>query len=193
MLFQKRRIILASRSRARRKILRECGLKMGVAYADIDESRRTGECVQNYVLRVAYAKAEKIASLSRNAVVVGVDTVIASGNRIFGKPKNKSEATSILRALSGRQHKVYTGIVVIDSANGRTIKRLVASRVKFAKLNSRQIDWYISTGEPFTVAGAYSIQGKGRALIESVGGCFTSIIGISIPAFAKMLKILKAV
>lgn len=183
----------------------EAGLKLDVSYADIDEARLERESVSKYAIRVALAKAKKIAdeySLSplwervgergcSLPVVIGVDTVIALVNKIYGKPRNRDEAKRFLRSLSGKWHKVYSGTVVIDTLRKKTLKELVVSKVKFVKLTDKEIDWYISTGEPMHAAGAYAIQGKGMALIESVNGCLTNIIGISIPVLMKMLEQLK--
>lgn len=189
----KRKIILASRSKARRQILREAGFEIGVAFADVDESVLRGERVGRYTMRVALDKAAAVAKKRRDAVVIGVDTVISLGGMILGKPRDKKEAAKYLRALSGRWHRVYTGTVAVDSVSGKIAKKLVVSRVKFASLSAKQILWYISTGEPLRAAGAYSIQGKGRALIESVSGCLTNVIGISIPVVHGLLKKLKAI
>jgi len=215
VFLQRRKIILASRSPARRQILIEAGLKLDVKFPDIDESRLLREPVSRYAVRVAHEKARKIAEeyschprrecgdpaspldsrLRGNdfPVVIGVDTIIALGNKIFGKPSNREEAKKFLRALSGRWHKVYSGTVVIDTIRNKTIKKLVVSKVRFTKLSEDMIDWYVSTGEPLRVAGAYAIQWKGMALIEAVNGCFTNVIGISIPVLMGMLKKLKAV
>lgn len=184
-----RKVILASRSPARKAILKEAGLKIGVAYADIDESRLPHESVERYAMRVAYAKAKKVAGKVEGApIIIGVDTVIAIGTHILGKPKDRKEAVRFLRKLSGKWHKVYSGTVMLDTKTGRVQKRLVVSKVKCSSLTPKQINWYIATGEPFHAAGAYSIQGKGRALIESVDGCLTNIIGVSIPVVTGMLK-----
>jgi septum formation protein len=190
---QKRKIILASRSPARLELLREAGLKISVDYPDINESVRRGEPVGRYANRLALEKAKKIAIRHKNAVVVGVDTVIALGQRIFGKPKNKKEAVRYLKTLSGKWHKVCSGTVVLDSKSGRYLRKLVVSKVRFARLSKEQIDWYVATGEPLRVAGAYSIQWSGRTLIESVDGCYTNIIGVSVPVLIQMLKIINAI
>jgi septum formation protein len=180
---------LASRSPARRKILEEAGLRVRVAYADIDETHLPNEPVGRYVIRIAYAKASKIAEGKRGPVVIGVDTVIAIGKKILGKPRNCAEARKYLKLLSGRKHKVYSGMVVIDTKNRKIFKDVTISGVKFSKLSPKVIDWYIVTGEPLKAAGAYSIQDKGRCLIESIDGCFTSIIGISLPKLFKVLAL----
>lgn len=181
-------IILASRSKARRRLLKKAGLRIKIAYADADESRRRSEPIGRYAMRVAIAKAKKVEHLHKGAIIIAADTAIAIDSHIFGKPKNNQEAEKFLKKLSGRWHKVYTGTVVIDAKTGRALKKLVISRVKFEKLSQSQIDWYIGTGEPLRAAGAYSIQGKGGKLIEKVEGCFTNVVGISVPIVMKMLK-----
>lgn len=193
MTFSKRSIILASRSTARRELLREAGFKIGLSFADIDESRLAGEAVEKYAIRIALAKAKKVALRRPTSFIIGVDTVISLGNKIFGKPSNKKIAKKTLLELSGKWHRVLSGTVLLDAKTGRTIKKTVISRVKFAKLTSGQIDWYIKTGEPLKAAGAYSIQSGGRQLVASVDGCFTNIVGISMPAITAMLKTLKAI
>lgn len=192
-MLQRRNIVLASRSPARRQILIEAGLKLDVKFADIDESRLPRESVSRYAVRVALAKAEKVASSENNAIVIGVDTVIALGNKIYGKPRDREEARKFLRILSGKWHKVYTGTAVIDTLRGKKLRKLVVSKVKFVRLTDKEIEWYISTGEPMQAAGAYAIQGKGMAIVESVNGCLTNIIGISIPVLMKILEQLKVV
>lgn len=189
----KRKLILASRSPARFKLLKGAGLSIRRAFPDIDESRRRGEPVGKYVTRLALKKAEKIAGKHPGDIIIAIDTVIALGQDIFGKPRSRGEARKFLLALSGRWHKVYSGTVVMDASSGRILKKLVTTRVRFKKLSQKMIDWYISTGEPTHAAGAYSIQNKGRKLIDSLDGCFTNVVGISIPTVMKMLKTLKAI
>lgn len=197
-IIQKRKVILASRSPARRAILADAGLKLGAYYSDIDETRLPRESVERHSLRLAYLKAIKCCNAyygkkRGTPVVIGVDTVIFHAGKVLGKPRNKKEAFKFLSALSGKWHKVYTGVAVIDTRTLKALRKLVVSRVRFTKLTKAQISWYIRTGEPMRAAGAYSIQGKGRALIGSVDGCFTNVIGISIPAVLKMLKFFQAV
>lgn len=185
-------IILASRSPARFKILREAGIPVERAFPDVDESRLRGETVRHYVMRIAEAKAKKIAKKERDAIIIAVDTVISYKSHIFGKPKNKKEARKFLKTLSGKMHRVFSGTVVINSKSGKTLKKIIVTKVKFAKLSNEIIDWYIKTGEPMHAAGAYSIQSKGRALIESLDGCFTNVIGVSISQIFQMIKSVKS-
>lgn len=187
------KLILASRSPARFQILKEAGLKLARAFADIDETPLPGESINHHALRLAVLKAKKISETEKNAIIIAADTIIVHGKRIFGRPKNKVEAKKMLSSLSGKWHEVHTGTVVVDSKTDKILKKLVITKVKFAKLSAKTIEWYIQTGEPFKAAGAYSIQNKGRALVEKVDGCFTNVIGISIPVVMKMLEKLKAV
>lgn len=188
-----RKIVLASRSPARFKILREADISITRAFPDINESRHRGENIRHLALRLAEDKAKKIAERKRDAIIIAVDTVISYRDHIFGKPRNKREAKRFLKALSGKTHRVYSGTVVMDAQSGKIIKKLVVTKVKFAKLSREIIEWYISTGEPFRAAGAYSIQNKGRALVESVDGCFTNVIGVSVPLVLKILRELRAI
>ena len=193
MLKQRRKIILASRSKARLKLLRDLGLNVGVEYADIDESMKRGESVASHVKRLAVSKARKVSCGKSAPVVIGVDTVINFRGRILGKPKNKKEAAKFLRMLSGKWHEVYSGVAFIDTKSGKMISKVVVSRVKFSKLSKDAIEWYVATGEPTHAAGAYSIQGLGLLLTEEIDGCFSNIIGISTSLVLKVLKKFKAI
>ena len=178
-LKQNRTIVLASRSPARLELLREAGLTLKRSFADIDESRLPREHVTDYAIRIARAKADRVSPRFKDAIIITADTIIAYGESIFGKPATKLEARQTLRRLSGRWHDVYSGIVITDTLSKRSHQKLVKTRVKFMKLTDDQIKWYIGTGEPLKAAGAYSIQSKGRVLIEAVDGCLSNVIGIS--------------
>lgn len=190
---KKMKLILGTRSPARRRLLKEAGLKFRVAFADIDESRHRGEAVGKMAMRLAIAKAKKISEGRNDSIIITADTLIAIGQHILGKPKNKNEAEKFLKILSGRWHKVYTGTVIYDPSSKKILKRLIVTRVKFAKLSSAEIDSYIKSGEPLKAAGAYSIQNRAKVLISAVDGCLTNIIGISVPYVMKSLKTLKAI
>jgi len=193
MLKQRRKIILASRSKARLKLLRDLGLCVDVEFADIDESKKSGESVASHVKRLAVTKARKIAAGKVKPVVIGVDTVIYFRGKVLGKPKDKKEAVRFLKMLSGKWHEVYSGVAFVDTKSGRVISKVVISRVKFANLSNDAIEWYVSTGEPTHAAGAYSIQGLGLLLTEKIDGCFSNIIGISTSLVLEVLKKFKVV
>lgn len=192
-LLQHRKIVLASRSVARRALLRDAGLKIDLAFADIDESRLKGESIDHYALRVATEKSLAVSTRFKDAVIIAVDTVIVLGGKIYGKPASEIDAARTLKRLSGRWHEVHSGTVFLDTKTGKIVKRLVRTRVKFLRLTGRQIDWYVSTGEPLRAAGGYSIQDSGAALIEEVDGCYSNVVGVSVSLVMKILKRLKAI
>jgi len=107
---------------------------------------------------------------------------------ILGKPRDEHHARSMLKTLSGNWHEVWGGIALRDDRAGTVEVESVVTKVKFSKLSDEMIDWYVGTGEPFGRAGSYAIQGHGRALVSAVDGCFTNVIGISIPVVFAMLR-----
>ena len=182
-----RPLVLATASPARRKLVSDAGLDFTAQTVSIDESIREGEGVGEYVERLARAKAEAVRGAPPDAVIVTVDTAIGIGGRIIGKPADESHARKILGVLSSRTHVVVSAITVRDDKADGTVTEITTTEVAFSKLTAGMIDWYISTGEWKGRAGAYAIQGNGAALVSSVNGCFTNVIGISIPALIAML------
>jgi len=183
-----RPLVLASASPARRELLNDTGLKFVTQIVTIDESVKAGEEVGVYCERLARAKAMAATPPSKDAVIVAVDTAIGLGGAVIGKPADERHAREIIKQLSGRPHEVASGIAVRDALKGTIGTSVVRTEVVFSPLTDAIIDWYISTGEWRGRAGAYAIQGKGSALIASVNGCFTNVIGLSIPMLLKMLS-----
>ena len=182
-----RPLVLASASPARRELLNDTGLKFATQVVAIDESVRAGEEVGAYCERLASAKALAAIPPSSDAVIVAVDTAIGLGGAVIGKPVDEKHAREILKQLSGMSHEVASGIAVRDVLKATMDTSVVLTEVKFVPLTDAMIDWYLSTGEWQGRAGAYAIQGKGAALIAEVKGCFTNVIGLSIPTLLKML------
>lgn len=180
--------MLASASPARRELLRDTGLEFTTQVVEIDESVKDGEEVGGYCERLAREKAKAAAPPSKDAVIVAVDTAIGFHGEVIGKPSDEGNAREILKRLSGRSHEVASGIAVRDVLKATIDTSVVRTEVVFSPLTDAMIEWYISTGEWRARAGAYAIQGKGSALIERVGGCFTNVIGLSIPTLLKMLQ-----
>lgn len=167
------------------------GIKFKTAVPNIDETRKKGEGPKDYVKRLAREKSLSIDIKTRNAIVITVDTIIVmeKGNLalVLGKPKNVKDAKRMLRMLSGKWHDVHSAIAVRDCKSNLIKIKGIKSRVKFVKLSKDMIDWYISTNEWIGKAGGYAIQGKGCALIESLEGCLTNIIGLSIPTLRNLI------
>ncbi|HPM41928.1 MAG TPA: nucleoside triphosphate pyrophosphatase [bacterium] len=183
----RRPLVLATASEARRRLVADAGIAFIPDKVDIDESPLDGEELSAYVSRLASGKAAAVIPPSLDAVIVAVDTAIGFGEEIIGKPKDEADARGILSRLSGRTHEVASAIALRDASGSATQIEVTKTEVSFEKLPENAIGWYLSTGEWRGRAGAYAIQGKGAALVSSVNGCFTNVIGISIPTLLRML------
>jgi septum formation protein len=177
-------IVLASSSPRRKQLLGLLGLTFEVAPADIDETWRNGEAPAAHVERLA---REKAAKASRDGVVViGADTEVFLDGRILGKPGDAEEAQAMLRALSGREHDVFTGVAV---GYGRKLASGVErTRVKFRPLGEETIAAYVATGEPMDKAGAYGIQGYGAVLVERIEGDYFTVMGLGLGLLVDLLR-----
>jgi len=144
-------------------LLRQIGIEFDVLPVDIDETRRAGESVQDYVLRLALDKAQAGVCAARPGLpVLGADTAVCLDGATLGKPADKREALAMLAALSGRDHLVYTGVAM--SAAGRHAQRLSGTRVRFREISVAEREAYWMTGEPRGKAGAYAIQGQAAVI-----------------------------
>lgn len=152
-------------------------LHFTVVPANIDESLREGEAPAAYVERLARAKAAAVPG----ALVLAADTTVAVGGEILGKPEDATDARRMLGLLSGREHQVFTGIATRQHA------RVVQTRVWFKPLTPEEIDWYISTPEPYDKAGGYAVQGLAAAFIERLDGSPTNVIGLPLPETLELL------
>ena len=180
-------MILASNSKRRQEILKDAGFNFKIITSDIEEISDK-KIITEKILDIAEKKLKQIAKDNKNEFILAADTVVELNGMIFGKPKNREEAFSFLRILSGNTHKVITAYVFKNISKNILIKEVVTSEVKFLELDDEIINWYLDTGEPFDKAGAYGIQGKGRALVEKINGDYFSIMGFPISNFLKNLR-----
>lgn len=180
-------MILASNSKRRQEILRDMGFNFKILTADIEEISDKKE-ISEMILDIAEKKLDKIAKENVNEFVLAADTVVELEGRIFGKPKSREEAKSFLKILSGKTHKVITAYVFKNISKNIVIKDVVISKVKFYDLDDETIKWYLDTSEPFDKAGAYGIQGQGRALVERIEGDYFAIMGFPVSNFLKNLR-----
>ena len=180
-------MILASNSKRRQEILRDMGFKFKVLTSDIEEISDKEE-ISEMILDIAEKKLDKIAKENTSEFVLAADTVVELEGRVFGKPKSREEAESFLKILSGKTHKVITAYVFKNISKNIFIKDVVISKVKFYDLDDETINWYLDTSEPFDKAGAYGIQGHGRALVERIEGDYFAIMGFPISNFLKNLR-----
>ena len=180
-------MILASNSKRRQEILRDMGFNFKVLTSDIEEISDKEE-ISEMILDIAEKKLDKIAKENTSEFVLAADTVVELEGRVFGKPKSREEAESFLKILSGKTHKVITAYVLKNISKNIIIKDVVISKVKFFDLDDETINWYLDTSEPFDKAGAYGIQGQGRALVEKIEGDYFAIMGFPISNFLKNLR-----
>jgi septum formation protein len=153
---------------------------------DIDETPRKGELPQDYVQRVAAAKAQAIASSTPNAVILAADTAVACGRRILPKAQTQAQARECLKLLSGRRHRVYTAVAVYGG--GTPLQKTVMTQVRFNRLSEADIDWYIASGEWEGKAGGYAIQGAAAAFIPAINGSWSNVVGLPLMETRQMLE-----
>ncbi len=180
-------VILASASPRRADLLRQLGLTFEVLSVDIDEIPLPDELPEDYVSRLAKAKAR--AGFTRagqpEALVVGSDTSVILDGHILGKPASRGEAIDMLSRLSGQWHQVMTG-VALATEHGTQVA-LSATDVEFRSLDEREIAAYCDTGEPMDKAGGYGIQGRGGAFVRSLRGSYSAVVGLPLDVTSRLL------
>jgi len=179
------KLVLASSSPRRAEILERAGWPHEIMVAGIDESVLPNEEPAVYVQRLARSKAEAVASRLSDGVVLGADTTVVVANQILGQPVDDADARRMLRLLNAKWHDVLTGVAVVR-VGGETRVAFETTRVRFAEMSAKEIDWYIATGEPFGKAGAYAIQGKASLFIEEIEGDYFNIMGLPIRVVYKL-------
>jgi septum formation protein len=180
------KLVLASSSPRRRRLLSELGLDYTVRPPDTDETPLPGEEPAAMVERLARDKA--LARVEAGEVVVAADTTVAIDGEILGKPVDAADARRMLARIAGREHVVYTGVAVAtrDSRGDapRTVVRVARTMVRMRALSEAEIAAYVATGEPLDKAGSYAIQELGSLLVEGITGDFTNVVGLPLPTVA---------
>lgn len=179
-------LVLASASPRRHELLRWLVAEFEIDVPAVDESSPAGEEAASLVRRLARAKAAAVAERRPSAWVLGADTIVELDGEVLGKPADAEEAVRMLARLSGREHRVYTGVALLGPG-GRHDEDTVCSRVVFRPLDPARIAAYVATGEPLDKAGAYAVQGRGAGLIERVVGSFTNVIGLPLTEVGRLL------
>lgn len=174
------RIILASGSPRRRNLLEAAGIKVTVVPSEFEEKAAKRKDPPEYVKNLAEGKARAVARRHPDDWVIGADTIVVIGEQVLGKPDSKSEARAMLKKLSGRSHRVYTGWCVRHENGGHNFSEAVKTDVRFKPLTGAEIEWYIHTEEPFDKAGSYAIQGLGTFLVKSIHGSYTNVVGLPV-------------
>lgn len=186
-------LILASASPRRRELLAQAGFAFQVHPAHIPEDPWPGEEPVAYVTRLAREKAEvTFARLNdgnapgKGIIVLGADTTVTLDNQILGKPEDAADAARMLRMLSGRSHRVITGVAVVTAKSTEVAAEVTA--VRFLTLSDAEIEAYVATGEPMDKAGAYGIQGRAARWIPRIEGCYFNVVGLPLALVAQLLE-----
>lgn len=179
------RLRLASSSPRRQAILQALGLKFTVQAVDIDEAGRPGETPEQLVLRLASAKAGAVA-VTAGEFVLGSDTVVVLDDAVLGKPRDRDHAVEMLLSLSGRCHRVLTGVALRGTRDTRTA--LSTTNVWFREISPDEALAYWHSGEPCDKAGAYGIQGLGGVFVKAIEGSYSNVVGLPVFETAELLR-----
>jgi septum formation protein len=192
------RIYLASRSPRRRELLKQIGVNFEVLLfrehfgrgADVNEVPKPGELPEDYVRRVTRDKADtgwlrvQQRALPRHPVLAA-DTEVCLDERIYGKPSNRADAAAMLRSLSGREHRVLTGVAIRYEEYSEML--MSETVVRFGPMSEQEIMHYVESGEPLDKAGAYAIQGRAAAFIPEILGSYSGVMGLPLYETAQLI------
>jgi septum formation protein len=181
-------ILLASGSPRRHDLLKQLDVSFSIAAANIDEAMNKGETPKNYVLRMAREKA--LAGLEQTMGLMpslGSDTIVLLDNRVLGKPESRAEAESMLQALSGQTHQVYSSVAVALSPD-QVLETLNITAVTFGKMPASWIKKYCQSNEPMDKAGAYAVQGGTGQFIRRIEGSYSGVMGLPLFETAELLR-----
>ena len=179
-------LVLASASPRRRELLARAGVPLEIRTADVPEDPQVGESPEALVLRLASAKARVVAAAMPGRLVLGADTVIAFAGQIYGKPADLPAARAMLRAFSGREHTVLTGVCLLrDCAEHCWLAR---TTVRFRALDDAAIDGYFALVNPLDKAGAYGIQEHGDMIVAGIDGLLSNVIGLPVEEVLAALR-----
>ena len=195
-------LVLASASPRRQELLRNAGISFTVQPADIDETPQLGEAPRDYAERLAREKALAVWRLRPQDLVLGADTIVVSDDMILGKPADTADAARMLRLLSGRVHRVITGVCIIGpTSNGElpvankgeapnSFERTASETtlVTMNEVSDIEIRDYVATGEPMDKAGAYAIQGMASRWIPRIEGDYSNVVGLPVAMVYSMLQ-----
>ena len=182
-------ILLASNSPRRRELLSLGNWMFSVSVSNVDESQREGEAAADYVLRLAEAKARTAMLQARpEHIILGADTAVVDGDRILGKPKDMMEAAAMLKSLRGHTHQVYTALALLRVHDEQLVTELCVTEVPMREYSDDEIEAYVRTGDPLDKAGAYAIQHKDFHPVESMKGCYASVMGLPLCHLIRALR-----
>jgi len=182
------RLILASTSPRRREILSLLEVPFETIEPPFEEIISEDLPIDREVLEFAAGKALSVAATHGDTVVIGSDTMISVDGKKLGKPKDTADARRMLRELGGRSHTIYTAVAIVDGAGGSGLRTVDEVNVRMRPYSEKEIEDYLACGESLDKAGAYSIQGEGSRLIESIDGDYLAAVGLPLKPIAGYLK-----
>lgn len=180
-------VILASNSPRRAALLRQMGVSFTVAPSNLEESQPL-QPYRKWVQELAKLKAAAVKEESPGGVILAADTMVLLKDLVLGKPRDDQEAKEMLLSLSGRVHQVMTGICVLNSQTEAIFQDVEMTQVYFRILTEREIESYVTSGEPQDKAGAYGIQGLGGLFVERVVGCYYNVMGLPLVKTMRLLR-----
>ena len=181
------RFVLASGSAGRLKVLRDAGIDPEVVVSGADESDEDGLSPADLVQRLAERKAAAVARLCPDALVLGCDSLLDLDGAALGKPRSGDEAAAMWHRLAGQDAALLTGHCLIETTSGRCATGLARTVVRFGTPDPAELAAYIASGEPMTLAGAFSIEGRGAPFIDGIDGDPSNVIGLSLPLLRRMM------
>ena len=187
MVKPQRRVILASSSPRRRKLLSDLGLTFEVIPSNVPEENERRSDPAELALSLAQDKARSVGARLRDGIVIGADTIVVLDGDILGKPKDEAEALSMLTRLSGNQHRVFTAIVLIDLDNTKEYSDVQITKVTMHPVSQEKIRDYIARRQPFDKAGGYAVQETEDNFIAKVEGSYTNVVGLPMENMRAML------
>jgi septum formation protein len=182
------KIVLASGSPRRQRILSDIGFEFEVAPQNVEEEIIPGESPTEHIRRLSREKAEAAGSSFKDYLIIGADTIVVLGDTIFGKPESEDDARRMLSELSGHTHTVFTGLTMIVPSERLSRFGYDSTRVTFNSLTPEDIDRYVRSGEPMDKAGAYGIQGMGSFLVAGIDGELDTVVGFPSRLFKTMFE-----
>lgn len=185
------KLVLASTSPARKKLLSEAGIKFSVVSPGVDEDalveKLQPQTAHELTGLLAKAKAMAVADQFEDALVLGCDSALEFGGEILGKPLVPAVAIARWRQMRGKSGFLYSGHYLYDTASGQGMQAVSKTEVHFADLSDLEIETYVATGEPLNVAGAFTIDGMGGAFVEKIVGDYHTVVGLSLVELRRLV------
>jgi septum formation protein len=183
-----RKIILASTSFHRKKLLEKTGLIFEVIPSNYEEDMTLDMPPDELAIFLSKGKGQDVASRAKDSIIISADTFVSFNNQLIGKPHTEEKAFITLRTLSGNTHSVFTGFTIIDTKENKTISKVVETKVSFKELSDEIINNYIKEGKPFKYAGSYTLDDIFDTFIEKIEGDHNNIMGLPINEVMEVLK-----